>query len=54
MKTATKHAVLDAFRVAAAFFVVAIHVSPLQTIDATADFWQCVRTAETGCISDPS
>ena len=38
MKTATKHAVLDAFRVAAAFFVVAIHVSPLQTIDATADF----------------
>ena len=38
MKTATKHAVLDAFRVAAAFFVVAIHVSPLQTFDATADF----------------
>ncbi|NLT14663.1 MAG: serine racemase VanT catalytic subunit [Clostridiales bacterium] len=38
MKATSKHAVLDAFRVAAAFLVVAIHVSPLQTIDATADF----------------
>jgi serine/alanine racemase len=38
MRTPSKRAVLDAFRLAAAFLVVAIHVSPLQTIDATADF----------------
>ena len=38
MKTASKRAVLDAFRLAAAFLVVAIHISPFQHIDATADF----------------
>ncbi len=38
MKTTSKHAVLDAFRLAAAFLVVAIHVSPLQAINTTADF----------------
>ncbi len=38
MRASSKHAVLDGFRVAAAFLVVAIHISPLQTIDATADF----------------
>jgi serine/alanine racemase len=38
MRASSKHAVLDAFRVAAAFLVVSIHVSPLQSIDTTADF----------------
>lgn len=37
MKT-SKHAALDAFRLAAAFLVVAIHVSPLENMDTTADF----------------
>lgn len=38
MKASSKHAALDLFRVAAAFLVVAIHVSPLQSVDTTADF----------------
>lgn len=38
MKAATGRPAFDIFRVVAAFLVVAIHVSPLETIDATADF----------------
>ncbi len=38
LKDKSKHAALDAFRLAAAFLVVAIHVSPMQSVDTTADF----------------